>query len=207
MPLGSFEPGRFFDALQIDPEAEAGAIRLCHDESPEPRSPRSFSTWRLGRISPPFGHPASRPRPLSLDRLPMSSLYGQLADWIALLLRWTHVIAGIAWIGSSFYFVALDPALKKDGPLDPGVGGESGRCMAAASIVSRNLRSRRAPGEGPDLVHVGGLQHLALRRRVDGLHLLPQPFALSRRSSGGVPEPGRSSGDLGVAHARHVADL
>lgn len=55
----------------------------------------------------------------------MSSLYGQLADWIALLLRWTHVIAGIAWIGSSFYFVALDSGLKKDGPLDPGVGGES----------------------------------------------------------------------------------
>lgn len=29
-------------------------------------------------------------------------------DWANLLLRWLHVITGIAWIGSSFYFVFLD---------------------------------------------------------------------------------------------------
>ena len=28
--------------------------------------------------------------------------------WGDLLFRWLHVIAGIAWIGSSFYFIALD---------------------------------------------------------------------------------------------------
>jgi uncharacterized membrane protein len=33
-------------------------------------------------------------------------------DWINLLLRWAHMIAGIAWIGTSFYFVALDCSLK-----------------------------------------------------------------------------------------------
>jgi len=32
-------------------------------------------------------------------------------DWINLLLRWTHVIVAIAWIGSSFYFVFLDNSL------------------------------------------------------------------------------------------------
>src|SRR5580700_5504285 len=31
-----------------------------------------------------------------------------ISDWVSLLLRWTHVVAGIAWIGSSFYFVALE---------------------------------------------------------------------------------------------------
>ena len=31
-----------------------------------------------------------------------------IADWLNLLLRWGHMIAGIAWIGTSFYFVALD---------------------------------------------------------------------------------------------------
>jgi len=50
-----------------------------------------------------------------------------LLDWANLLLRWTHVIVGIAWIGSSFYFVFLDFSLTK--PKDPallekGVDGE-----------------------------------------------------------------------------------
>ena len=39
-------------------------------------------------------------------------------DWANLLLRWTHVVTAIAWIGSSFYFVFLDssltPALDED---------------------------------------------------------------------------------------------
>ncbi len=34
-----------------------------------------------------------------------------LLDWANLLLRWTHVITAIAWIGSSFYFVFLDSSL------------------------------------------------------------------------------------------------
>ena len=32
--------------------------------------------------------------------------------WSELIVRWVHVIAGIAWIGSSFYFIALDLSLK-----------------------------------------------------------------------------------------------
>jgi len=35
-----------------------------------------------------------------------------LLDWANLLLRWLHVIAGIAWIGASFYFVWLDLNLQ-----------------------------------------------------------------------------------------------
>jgi len=49
-------------------------------------------------------------------------------DWLNLLTRWLHVIAGIVWIGSSFYFIALDNHLRP--PKDPrdaeeGVGGET----------------------------------------------------------------------------------
>ena len=36
-----------------------------------------------------------------------------LLDWVALFFRWFHVIAGIAWIGASFYFVWLDLSLRK----------------------------------------------------------------------------------------------
>jgi uncharacterized membrane protein len=34
-----------------------------------------------------------------------------LLDWANLLVRWLHLIAGIAWIGASFYFVMLDNSL------------------------------------------------------------------------------------------------
>lgn len=35
-----------------------------------------------------------------------------LLDWLNLLARWLHVVAGIAWIGSSFYFIWLDNHLR-----------------------------------------------------------------------------------------------
>ena len=45
-------------------------------------------------------------------------------DWLAFAVRWLHVITGIAWIGSSFYFIALDLGLKKVPHLPPGAYGE-----------------------------------------------------------------------------------
>jgi len=41
-------------------------------------------------------------------------------DWLAFAIRWLHVITAIAWIGSSFYFIALDLGLNRniDGPAD-----------------------------------------------------------------------------------------
>ncbi|MDQ8024180.1 MAG: urate hydroxylase PuuD [Moraxellaceae bacterium] len=50
-----------------------------------------------------------------------------LIDIASMLLRWLHLIVGIAWIGASFYFVWLDNSLKppKDERLkEAGVGGE-----------------------------------------------------------------------------------
>jgi uncharacterized membrane protein len=48
-------------------------------------------------------------------------------DWLDLLLRWLHVIAAIAWVGTSFYFVLLDQSLrapKDPADVDEGVAGE-----------------------------------------------------------------------------------
>ncbi len=51
-----------------------------------------------------------------------------LVDFLSLLLRWLHVIAGIAWIGSSFYFIWLDnslePPAKDSENAKKGVSGE-----------------------------------------------------------------------------------
>ena len=50
-----------------------------------------------------------------------------IVEWLNLLVRWLHFVAGVAWIGASFYFVWLDNHLEA--PADPdddakGVGGE-----------------------------------------------------------------------------------
>jgi uncharacterized membrane protein len=49
-------------------------------------------------------------------------------DWLDLVFRWLHVIAAIVWIGTSFYFVALDNHLRppeEERDRDRGVGGET----------------------------------------------------------------------------------
>ncbi len=45
-------------------------------------------------------------------------------DWITFAVRWLHVVTAIAWIGSSFYFIALDLGLKKAADLPVGAYGE-----------------------------------------------------------------------------------
>lgn len=50
-----------------------------------------------------------------------------IADWLNILGRWAHFVAGIAWIGSSFYFIWLDNHLqppKESADEERGVGGE-----------------------------------------------------------------------------------
>jgi len=47
-------------------------------------------------------------------------------DWISLILRWLHLITGIAWIGASFYFIWLDNSLQEPPAWkrDKGIKGE-----------------------------------------------------------------------------------
>ncbi|WP_133487098.1 urate hydroxylase PuuD [Aliiroseovarius marinus] len=45
-------------------------------------------------------------------------------DWIAFSVRWLHVITAMAWIGASFYFIALDLMLKPNPNLPDGAYGE-----------------------------------------------------------------------------------
>ena len=48
-----------------------------------------------------------------------------LTEWLSLLVRWLHVVAGMAWIGSSFYFIHLDLSLKARAGLPDGVKGDA----------------------------------------------------------------------------------
>ena len=50
--------------------------------------------------------------------------YPLIMEWLAFAVRWIHVITAIAWIGSSFYFIALDLGLRQREGLPEGAYGE-----------------------------------------------------------------------------------
>lgn len=77
-----------------------------------------------------------------------------LLDWLNLLVRWLHLTAGIAWIGTSFYYIALDYHLlppKGPGSIDAGVGGEAWEIHGGGFY--RVEKYRVAPRTLPSLLH------------------------------------------------------
>ena len=40
-------------------------------------------------------------------------MFAFIVDWLNLAFRWAHLVVGIGWIGTSFYFIALDLSLRK----------------------------------------------------------------------------------------------
>ncbi len=77
-----------------------------------------------------------------------------LRDVLDVLLRMLHVVAGIAWIGASFYFVRLDLALrapKRREDADAGVAGEFWGVHGGGLYHSQKYRL--APAEMPEPLH------------------------------------------------------
>lgn len=77
-----------------------------------------------------------------------------IADWLNLLIRWLHVIVGIAWIGSSFYFVWLDNHLeppKESADDEKGVGGELWSVHGGGFYHAQKYRV--APRQLPEHLH------------------------------------------------------
>ena len=84
-------------------------------------------------------------------------------EWLDLGVRWTHVIAGIAWIGSSFYFVHLDSSLKQRPGLPEGAAGDAWQVHGGGfyHMAKYLVAPTQMPGK-LDVVQMGGLRHLAL---------------------------------------------
>jgi len=76
-------------------------------------------------------------------------------EWMNLLVRWLHIITGIAWIGASFYFVWLDNSLRPPAP-----GGELARKGVAGELWAVHgggfynpQKYMVAPAQLPDELH------------------------------------------------------
>jgi len=72
-----------------------------------------------------------------------------LGEWLNLGLRWLHLVTGIAWIGSSFYFVWLDNHLTR-----PSEGDASGELWSVhGGGFYHNQKYQVAPSQMPDQLH------------------------------------------------------
>ena len=77
-----------------------------------------------------------------------------LVEWLNILGRWVHFITGIAWIGSSFYFIWLDNHLqnpKVTGDQQKGVGGELWSVHGGGFYHSQKYQV--APASLPETLH------------------------------------------------------
>lgn len=89
-----------------------------------------------------------------------------MIDWLHYALRLLHVIAGIMWIGTSFYFVWLDDAFEPPAEKKDGVEGET--YMVHGGFFYRVEKQR--PLELPKTLH--WFKYEALLTWVSGLLLL-----------------------------------
>ena len=76
---------------------------------------------------------------------------GYLIECLGLALRWLHVVAAIAWIGESFYFVMLDRALKPSDQAPAGVAGELWSVHGGGFYHKQKYLT--APAQMPDDLH------------------------------------------------------
>lgn len=77
--------------------------------------------------------------------------FSHFQEWLNLAVRWFHLIAGISWIGSSFYFMWLDASLEAPPTAKKGVEGEL--WMVHSGGFYQVEKRLIAPGEMPATLH------------------------------------------------------
>src|SRR5436190_12721471 len=162
-------PQRTVRARTGNRPAAAGA----RGAEPPLRSQVRLSVRRLREPAPEVGDRADPPRAARADArggardrrrraradrdrqmAPLVAIADYWWDWGNLLFRWLHVVAAVAWIGSSFYFIALDSHLRPPEnarDADRGVGGESWEIHGGGFY--RIEKFRVAPETLPERLH------------------------------------------------------
>lgn len=72
-------------------------------------------------------------------------------DWLNLLVRWFHVIIGIAWIGASFYFIFLENSLNRTENLRDELAGNLWAVHGGGFYYLEKYKT--APKELPKTLH------------------------------------------------------
>ena len=81
-------------------------------------------------------------------------MHAYTLDFANFMLRWLHVIAAIAWIGESIYFVMLDNSLRSPRAAEDRAKGVSGEMWAVhGGGFYHNQKYASAPGTLPETLH------------------------------------------------------
>ncbi len=81
----------------------------------------------------------------------MTIFLGIIQDWLSLFFRWAHIVAGIGWIGSSFYFMWLDATLRRRHGMEEGIKGENWTVHGGGFY--HTLKYEVAPESMPEDLH------------------------------------------------------
>ena len=76
-----------------------------------------------------------------------------IIEWLSLIVRWLHVITGVAWIGASFYFVWLDNSLQNppQWKKDKGIKGDLWAIHGGG--IYEVAKYRLQPEQMPETLH------------------------------------------------------
>jgi uncharacterized membrane protein len=115
------------------------------------------------------------------------------SEWLNLALRWLHLVTGIAWIGSSFYFVWLDNHLGK-----PASGDASGELWSVhGGGFYHNQKYQVAPAQMPEDLH--WFKYEAYSTWISGFSLLVLVYYVGAQSFLIDPTRAQLSPGAGIA--------
>ena len=124
-----------------------------------------------------------------------------LSQWLNLVLRWIHVIVGIAWIGTSFYFNWLNSRFESPKRAEEGVGGELWSVHGGGFY--RVLKYDVAPAQLPQTLH--WFKWEAYATWISGISLLVLIYYLNANAY--LLDPAVSGVGAGTAVALGVGTL
>lgn len=78
-------------------------------------------------------------------------MFEHATDWIELVVRWVHIVTGVTWIGTSFYFNWLNNHVRPGDDLEEGVAGDLWSVHGGAFY--RVVKYRVAPAKLPKILH------------------------------------------------------
>ena len=138
-----------------------------------------------------FGYP-------SVERL---GLTAHILEWINLIVRWAHVVLGIAWIGASFYFIFLENSLNRTKNLRDELAGNLWAIHGGGFYYVEKLKN--APGVLPEKLH--WFKYEAYFTWLTGMLLLTLVYYLNAKSF--MVDPGVSDITPGTAILIGVTSL
>jgi hypothetical protein len=98
-----------------------------------------------------------------------------LSEWLNLALRWTHVFAGIMWVGTTYYFTWLDARLTEEEKAAANTGNVAqvlDGFKVGASMLSSGARCPDIVSRTTSLVQMGSRNNLAKWFRLSGARVL-----------------------------------